>query len=61
MLGMFFFIQIYALAAIDDFLRNWKISPVWGFYIPKAEGPRHIASKFRLNLIIFDNPYLYIS
>ncbi|KRZ40195.1 hypothetical protein T4C_10260 [Trichinella pseudospiralis] len=53
--------QIYALAAIDDFLRNWIKSPVWGFDIPKAEGPRHIASKFHLNLIILDNPYLYIS
>ncbi|KRY83003.1 hypothetical protein T4D_12078, partial [Trichinella pseudospiralis] len=46
-------------AAIDDFLRNWIKSPVWGFDIPKAEGPRHIASKFRLNLIILDNPYLF--
>ncbi|KRX86028.1 hypothetical protein T4E_7437 [Trichinella pseudospiralis] len=61
MLGIFFILQIYALAAIDDFLRNWIKSPVWGFDIPKAEGPRHIASKFRLNLIILDNPYLYIA
>ncbi|KRY99047.1 hypothetical protein T4B_4802 [Trichinella pseudospiralis] len=44
MLGIFFILQIYALAAIDDFLRNWIKSPVWGFDIPKAERPRNMLS-----------------